>query len=239
MENAKINGKDLYKDYGLVVGNNDVVGIPKPKKVIIEVPGASKVIDLSEALTGKMEYENRMLNFKLGGSRKVDNWQEFLSKFLMDVHGKNVKVVLDSDPSFYYEGRAEVTGFDRLRHLGFIELSIDCSPYKYSVHSSLDGWIWDSFCFDTDVVREYMDIDVLNSKKIEILGSDMTVVPVFYVDCKNETSEMRVLSKRLSKSFVLSRGKNRFAELEIAHEGDTLTFYGTFKVSIDFKGGRL
>lgn len=239
MVNAKINGKDLYKDYGLVVGNNDVVGIPKPKKVIIEVPGASKVIDLSEALTGKMEYENRILNFKLGGSRKVDNWHEFLSIFLMDVHGKKVKVVLDSDPHFYYEGRAEIIGFDRTRHLGFIELSIDCSPYKYSVYSSIEDWVWDSFCFDTDVIREYMNINVLGTKNIEIPGSDIPVVPIFYVDSKNSNTEMSVDSKRLNKSFILSNDKNRFAELEILSEGDTLTFNGTFKVSIDFRGGSL
>ena len=61
-----INGKHTWKDYGLVIGNTDIVGEPSPKTNYIEVPGSSIRIDLTETLTGQVEYESRQLKFSLG-----------------------------------------------------------------------------------------------------------------------------------------------------------------------------
>ena len=63
---AAINGKHTWKDYGLVIGNTDIVGEPSPKTNYIEVPGSSIRIDLTETLTGQVDYESRQLKFSLG-----------------------------------------------------------------------------------------------------------------------------------------------------------------------------
>ena len=58
---ATINGKHTWKDYGLVIGNTDIVSEPSPKTNYIEVPGSSIRIDLTETLTGQVEYEQDSL----------------------------------------------------------------------------------------------------------------------------------------------------------------------------------
>lgn len=105
---ATLNGKHTWKNYGLVVSNTDMVGMPKPKTLIVEIPGSSKRLDLTEALTGRCEYEGRTLSFTLGGIGKIESWAGRLRAFLDEIHGKHVKVILDSEPEYYFEGRAEV-----------------------------------------------------------------------------------------------------------------------------------
>ena len=73
---ATINGKHTWKDYGLVIGNTDIVSEPSPKTNYIEVPGSSIRIDLTETLTGQVEYESRQLKFSLGKMEREDLWPE-------------------------------------------------------------------------------------------------------------------------------------------------------------------
>lgn len=110
---ATINGKHTWKDYGLVIGNTDIVSEPSPKTNYIEVPGSSIRIDLTETLTGQVEYESRQLKFSLGKMEREDLWPVFYRTFLKAYQGKEVRVVLDQEPDVYYHGRAEVSGFSR------------------------------------------------------------------------------------------------------------------------------
>lgn len=237
---ATINGKHTWKDYRLVVSNTDVVGMPKPKTLIIDIPGSSKRLDLSEALTGRCEYESRTLIFTLGGIGPIENWAARLTAFVNEIHGRRVQVVLDQEPDYYFEGRAEVKGFDRIRALGKIELEIVCDAYKWEVVSSSADWLWDPFNFETGIIREYKNLKVNNTLVLTIPGSRIPVVPTFILsNVQAGTSSPYVYVDEYRKRWNLSTGKNRFAELSIPPEGLRLTLSGTFTLTIDMKGGSL
>lgn len=238
MYGITINGKHTYRDLGMVVGNTDIVGIPKPKQYLVEIPYSSVVLDFSEAVTGKIEYGNRILKVVLGKLHPIDNWSSEISNFLQEIHGQKVEVVLDDDVFFYYEGRCEVKQFSRTRNLGVIELSIESSPYKWERTSSNEDWIWDSFDFEQGVIREYKDLVVMGSLSLEVVGSFVDMTPIFY--CHHiHSSTVRFYSKAFNQYFDLREGKNLFPEFMIKEKGDTLTFYGNCNISIDVKGGRL
>lgn len=186
MLGAKFNDKHTYKDYGFVIGNSDIVGIPKPKLFLIEIPGSSEIIDLSEALTGRVEYESRTLKFKLGGLNKIDEWASVVSNFLEDVHGKKVKVILDDDIEYYYIGRCTVTNYERSLLIGELDVEVLCEPYKWEITSSDEDWLWDSFNFNSGIIREYKNIRVDNEEfDIFIPGSSIPITPSFYVETEN------------------------------------------------------
>lgn len=238
MYGITINGKHTYRDFGLVIGNTDIVGIPKPKQYLVQIPYSSVVLDFSETVTGKIEYSNRILKIVLGKLHPINHWSAEISAFLQEIHGQKVDVILDDDPFFYYEGRCEVNQFSRTRNLGVIELVIDCSPYKWERTSSNEDWIWDDFDFEQGIIREYKDLVVSGSLSLEVVGSFVDMTPIFY--CNNiRSSTVRFHSKALDQYFNLSEGKNIFPEFLIKEKGDTLTFYGNCQVSIDVKGGRL
>ena len=47
-----------------------------------QVPGSSIRIDLTETLTGQVEYESRQLKFSLGKMEREDLWPVFYRTFL-------------------------------------------------------------------------------------------------------------------------------------------------------------
>ncbi len=236
---ATFNGKHTYKDYGLVIGNNNIVSMPKPKILIIEIPGSSTTLDLTESLTGKVEYEARTLTFKLGKNEMPYAWQVKLSEFMADVHGKKVKVILDIEPEFYYTGRCEVLNFSRSQMLGVIEVKVQCDPYKWNVNTSSEDWIWDIFNFENGIVREYKNLEVKDRLTLSVKGSDIPITPSFYVHTRRSGVVGSFYSNFHSKRYELTSGNNRFADLIVPEDGDIFYFQGNFRVSVDFRGGRL
>ena len=79
----------------------------------------------------------------------MDTRAERLRSFLNKVHGKHIKVILDSEPEYYFEGRAEMKNFERTRALGQIEPEIACNPYKWELVASDENRLWDSFHFES------------------------------------------------------------------------------------------
>ncbi|EMZ41931.1 MAG: hypothetical protein E6X18_04200 [Atopobium minutum] len=235
---ATINGKHTWKDYGLVVGNTDVVGMPKPKTLIVEIPGSSKRLDLTEALTGKCEFSERTLSFTLGGIGRIDAWAERLRAFLNDIHGKHVKVVLDSELEYYFEGRAEVKGFERTRAIGEITLEVTCDPYKWEITASDEDWLWDTFNFETGVIRDYQNIKVEKSAALYITGSAIPMTPTFIVSGIQEGEEAEVFMNG-DGTKPLQNGANRFPEWQIPSDGQLFYFYGTYTVTVSVRGGSL
>ena len=183
---ATLNGKHTWKNYGLVVSNTDVVGMPKPKTLIVEIPGSSKRLDLTEALTGRCEYEGRTLSFTLGGIGKIESWAGRLRSFLDEIHGKHVKV----------------KNFERTRALGQIELEIECDPYKWELAASDEDWLWDSFNFESGIIRDYRDVSVSSYTDLLVPGSHVPMVPTFHVRNYQETEGRKnyVYSIKLRKS---------------------------------------
>ena len=235
---ATINGKHTYKDYGLVINNTSTVEEPSPKTNFVDVPGSSTRLDLTETLTGQVEYNSRSVSFTLGKLLEPSRWPILYRELIYTYQGKEVKVILDDEPEYYYQGRAELSDFSRSQMLGSFKFTVDADAYKYEVYDSTEDWAWDSLNFETAVLREdYSDIEVSSSANKFIEGSLIPVVPVFIVSNLDTTSDAHITYN--SKRYVLSEGRNRFAEIKIPTTGQRVYFYGTFTVTIEFRGGSL
>ncbi|MGI6256598.1 MAG: hypothetical protein ACOYJU_00805 [Anaerovoracaceae bacterium] len=234
---ATINGYHTLRNLGLVIGNNDIVSSPTPKINIIDIPGASKRIDLTETLSGNVEFEGRTLKFEFGIQLPKDRWAETCRMILNTFHGRKVRVILDQEPEFYYEGRAEVDGFDRAGTLGTFVMTVNADAYKYDISGSLGDWEWDSFNFETGYIREYDSIAVDGSTNKMIEGSSIPVTPTFHVsDYSNERDAYITYN---GTRYPLVEGENRFADLVIPPSGGRLYIYGKYTLGIEFRGGSL
>ena len=119
----------------MLLVNHPVVSPPKPKTKLIQVPGSNTVIDLTETLTGGVvKYEPRTIRcvfYVIGGRNK---WPSVYSSVLNDVHGKRMKIVIDDDPNWYYEGRVSVNEFDSNEFSATIVITAEVEPYKKAKH---------------------------------------------------------------------------------------------------------
>lgn len=124
--------KHSYRDWNLRWVDVDI-GYPNPKTKIIDIPGCSAVIDLTEALTGEVEYEQRDLTFKFETQeRNFYDWETLRLSIANALHGKKMQIVLDTDPNYYYTGRAEVDFEKSDKEKGELTIKATCEPYKHS-----------------------------------------------------------------------------------------------------------
>lgn len=230
---ATLNGKHTYTDYGLYVTNTNPVEPPEVKAEYIEVPGRNGQIDLTEALTGYTVYNNRQIVLELGGRKRSQDWPGFMSNFSNDLHGKSVKVIFDNDPSYYYQGRATVeSDYEKGNEIARFTLTINAEPYKYSNQSTTEPWLWDTFSFVDGVIRYYNQLQVDGTAQIQVLGSEMPVIPVF-------TTSAAMQVEFGGKTYDLAAGNNKIYDIVLMNQTYTLTFTGTGTVSINYKAGRL
>lgn len=235
MEGVLFGDKHSYRDWGLYLKARPEISPPKPKTVYVQIPEADGQLDLSDVLMGDIAFENRNItcNFLVVGGR--EKWADMYSEILDYLHGRKMQVVFDDDPSYYYEGRFQVDKWSSSSLSSTIVISGNVEPYKIEDRSSLDGWLWDDFCFDTDIVRDWGNLEVDESLVLTVVGSRKPVVPIFVV----ETEEESMALTWGDDTYLLQNGENRIPNITIREGSHIMVFEGNGTVSIRYRGGRL
>ena len=128
---ALIGDEHTLRDWGAIITNSDVIGMPEPNTVLLEVPGRSGRLDLSEVLTGDVTYSNREIKLELAAQTNRDRWTETCFHIFNKYHGRVVHVTFDEDPVHFYVGRCSITSPKRVATAGTMVITIDAEPYRY------------------------------------------------------------------------------------------------------------
>lgn len=99
------NKKNTWDDWHLVPKSRPVVNPPKVKTNYVDIPGSNGSLDLTEAITSEPVYEDRTGNWTFIVVNGYGDWVTRQSDIINFLHGKRMKVVLEDDPDYYYEGR--------------------------------------------------------------------------------------------------------------------------------------
>lgn len=236
MNGVTFGDKHSYRDWGLILKSRPVISPPSPKTLYIDIPGSDGVLDLTESLTGDVKFENRTITCEFNVIDNRKRWSNIYSEILDYLHGQRMKIMLDEDPTYYYVGRCQVNEWKSDKVTSLITIEGNVEPYKLEVCGSLDDWEWDSFNFETGIIRQWKDLTVEDSLTITVVGTRKTVVPSFIVQ-SNDGSGMTVTFD--GRTYNLSDGVNRVVNINIKQETQTLVFTGNGTVSIDYRGGRL
>lgn len=228
------NGKHSWKDYGLKWMAPFVIESPKEKRYSVEIPARNGKLDLTKFLTGDdVQYENRTMGFAFEYEGDYTKWDIVADKIENDLHGQLCGIIPDNRPDFVYYGVVTVnTKKETLESSCEIEILVDAEPYKYERYGSLEPWVWDTFCFEDGIIRDYRDLEVNGTMVLMIPGRRKKVVPVF------ECSESMVLEYH-SISYTLPKGKSKVMDLQLGAGEHILTFQGEGTVSVDYRGASL
>lgn len=128
---ALIGDEHTLRDWGAVITNSDVIAMPEPNTVLLEVPGRSGRLDLSEVLTGDISYGNRELKMELAARTNKSKWTDTCLHIFNKYHGRVVRITFDEDPGHYYVGRCSVSNPQRLGAAGKLTVTIDAEPFRY------------------------------------------------------------------------------------------------------------
>ena len=220
------------RDWGLKL-LSIYIPMPDPKTQILDIPGGDGSIDLTE-INGRPAYNDRdgvELVFDLmDGS--YESWFLKYSQFAAEVHGRKVKMVLDDDPDHYYMVRLKLDGKKSNPVYGQITFSGTAEPFKYDLTATNEPWLWDTFNFETGVIREIEEVEITaENNKVTIIGAGIDTPPVFAV---SQADNLKLTYG--GRTYTLKVGRNRFPAVQVGKEDVTLTFSGTGKFEVEYRG---
>lgn len=226
-----IGDKHTWKDWGLKLLTM-VIPMPEPKTNYVDIPGADGTADLTGILGGVRFADREGIEFSFDVGVNYLEWHELTSQIAGYLHGQKMKIIIDSDPNYYYYGRLNLDSQKSDAVLGHLIISGTFEPYKNEILSSLDAWKWDSFSFSKGVIRNYKDIRIEGQKDVRIIGSRRVVIPTI-------TSSTTMMVSFMGKAYYLTPGRNKLYDIAIPDGESILTFTGSGVVSIDYRGGIL
>lgn len=221
------------KDWGLKL-ISVYIPMPQPKTELVDIPGGDGSIDLTEVSMGRPAYKDRdsiELVFDLMDG-DYETWFMKYSQFAAEVHGRKIRMVLDDDSDHYYMVRLELDGKKTNPVYGEITFTGTAEPFKYDLYSSAEDWLWDTFNFETGVIRELKDITIDDTNRIiEILGAEIDTPPVFIV-----TKAENLKLTHEGRTYTLKVGRNRFPAVRVGKQDVLLHFSGTGKMTVEYRG---
>lgn len=228
--------KNTWADWYLIPSSRPVFNPPKPKTNYVDIPGADWHLDLSTTLTGDMAFNGREGSIEFIVDNGHMDWAALYSEIMDYLHGKYLKAVLEDEPSFYYEGRFSVNQWKSEPQNSKIVIDYNVRPYKIETNSSLEDWVWDTFNFETSIIREYKDLKVDGELTFTIIGRRMAVTPSFIVS-SDDGEGLDVIFNGVT--YHLNDGSSRVLNIKTVSGENTLVFKGNGTVSIDYRGGCL
>lgn len=228
--------KHSFRDFELYPVTRFYVSPPEPKTNYVEIAGADGTLDLTQALSTVIRFNDRNYEqqFKLVCDRVY--WAQRLSDIMNYLQGRDIQFISDEDPLYFYSGRLYVSAYEHSNKAMYVTISGQIEPYKYELYSSIERWEWDPFNFETGIMRDYADIEVDN-ETITVYGSVKAVVPAFIVTDSDELVLKSVNGETLNVD--MDDGQHIYPEVEIINGINVLEFEGSGTVSIDFRGASL
>ena len=236
MNGVKFDDKHSFYDWGLLLKSRPTISPPSPKTVYVDIPGSDGIIDLTESLSGEVKYNTRAIKLEFQVIDARTKWDEIYSEILDFLHGRQIKIIFDEDPLYYYVGRFQVNEWKSDKVFSTIAIEGNVDPYKMELYSSLEDWLWDSFNFETGIIREYKDLRVNGNLNFIIDGRRKSVVPSFAV-FSDDGKGMKVEFN--GNIYDLPDGISKIVNIVTKEGSNTLKFIGNGTVSIDYRGGRL
>lgn len=128
-----VGGIDLSVRYRMVLLDGYELNPPEPKTYTVDIPGGNGVIDLTEALTGDVVYNNREQKFTFVVI-DVEDFEKVKTEVSNFLHGKEFDYTMTMDPGYTYHGRFSVESYSHSAYsngiLGNIVIKVSANPYK-------------------------------------------------------------------------------------------------------------
>lgn len=190
--------------------------LPAQRRKIQIVEGRPEPLDLSEALTGYMLYENRELEFVF--DLRAHTQEEFDEKIFCirnELDGIRMNIVIDTDSDFFYSGRVTVLGEydpDDIEHE--IVIQAIANPYKLRTEATVVS----------EAVKDEAFLVCHNLRK--------RVVPTIITDAE-------FLLEFQNGTYAVPAGENLVPEILLEPGENTITCRGTGNITFVYQEGAL
>lgn len=127
---------NTFYDWRLILTSKDVTP-PEPKTNYVNIDGMSGTLDLSEALTGEITYNDSTVTASFWTSEgSFKERVALLKNIVAALHGKKIKIVEPDDPDHYFYGRVKVKSIKNILPYAEFTIEATCDPWRYSLEDT-------------------------------------------------------------------------------------------------------
>jgi hypothetical protein len=127
---------NTWVDWNLVLTAKDITP-PEPKTNYVSLDGMHGTLDLTEALTGEVAYNDRTISASFWTCEGTPKDRARLLKTITTaLHGKKIKVIEPDDPYHYYYGRLTIKKSANIMAYMEFDVEIVCEPWRYALSES-------------------------------------------------------------------------------------------------------
>lgn len=231
---------NTWTDWHLIPSSRPAIMHPSIVTKYIEIPGADGALDLTDYLRGRPNYGQRQGAISFVVANGIEYWESIREKMVRFLHGKRIKMRLEDDPGYYYEGRFTVGNWESGASNSSISISYQLDPYKIKINT--EGTTpseWDTFNFNSDYDYYTTLTGGSNSGSYSagegtyyIYSNDYVFQPIVTWVSGSGTVSFGGMTETMNAAGTRTLG---FASIG----QNTLTITGSLQVTVEWRGGSL
>jgi hypothetical protein len=123
--------KHSWRDFHLVPTSRPVIPPPTFRERYVDIPGRDGAIDLGSVFSEGPVFSGRIGSIEfLVDLDAWPSWAVAYSTIATYLHGKTMRMTLDDDPEFYYEGRFTVNQWQSGASFSTVVVDYNLQPFK-------------------------------------------------------------------------------------------------------------
>lgn len=104
--------KNTWQDFHLIPKSRPYIQIPEPNVTIVDIPGTSKRIDITEYIDPRLTFGKRIGDWEFIIAHDAWNsWSESYNALIDYIHGGDIVVSLSDDSDYYYSGVLTISNY--------------------------------------------------------------------------------------------------------------------------------
>lgn len=136
MIGVKFGNYDSYNTWNLFLKDNPKISSPELQTYMVEIPGRSGQLDLTDSVFGGVKYKDREIKMSFMSYAAQDQWAAIVEGMMSSLHGKKMQIILPNDDAYYYYGRMVVEP-EYGRHVLTVKVTATVEPYKTAVYGGV------------------------------------------------------------------------------------------------------
>lgn len=235
-------GTNTWDDWHLIPAERPSIASPGISTNFVEIPGRDGSVDMSTFLMNRPVYGGRSGSWDFYVDNDHEYWETIRMKIMTFLHGKRFKIVLEDDPTWYWEGRFAVDSWRSEQSNSKISINYQIDTYKKKIRREGDlDIIWDQFCFESDY--DYYTSLHPTQNGISLHQSSYTT-EIYAYDYPFEVMATSISGGSIINATMNGNlkhiGPGETISLGKVKSGiNTVTFTGTGNVTVHFTGGSL
>lgn len=212
MKGIWFGDRHSYDDLHLVLSAMDIPPAT-PKTNYVDIPGADGSVDLTEAL-GEVRFSDRECSFTFTAFPQ-DDFERKKREVSNLINGKRMRIRVDKDPGYYWEGRCSVNEYASDKNIHQIVVGAVVRPYKLRESVSV-------------VTVQLSD----TPQEISLTNGRKTVAPT--LECSGNA--VIVFD---GNTFHIGSGTHKLLDIQLHEGSNDMTVAGSGTLAISYQEGDL